>query len=108
MAAQAIDGWRTRGLEGSVPGHGAGEMAASFAASILPLELILHGWDLAQGSGQELQASEKLVAYLQEVAELVVPPGRAGGSFGAEVAPRPDAGALDRLAAYSGRRPVTT
>jgi uncharacterized protein (TIGR03086 family) len=106
MAAQVIDGWRARGLEGGIPHPGSNEMPASFAASILPLELILHGWDLAQGSGQELHASSELVAYLKELAEVVVPPGRPGGSFGAEVEPPPDANALDRLAAYAGRTPL--
>jgi uncharacterized protein (TIGR03086 family) len=106
MAAQAIDGWRARGLQGSIPGHGDDEMPASFAASVLPLELILHGWDLAQGSGQELHASDELIAYLQGLAEVVVPSGRLNGSFGAEVVPADDASPLDQLAAYAGRKPV--
>jgi uncharacterized protein (TIGR03086 family) len=103
--AQAIEAWRDRGLEGGVPGPGGSEMPAAFAASILPVELLLHGWDLAQSSGQTLRVSDELVAYVAELAEGVVPGGR-GRSFGEEVAPAPDAGPLDRLAAYSGRRPV--
>jgi uncharacterized protein (TIGR03086 family) len=106
MAAQVIDGWRARGLDGGVRGPGGNEMPASFAASILPLELILHGWDLAQGSGQELQASDELIAYLHQLAEVVVPASRQGGSFGPQVEPAAGSGALDRLAAYAGRTPV--
>ncbi len=105
MTAQAVDGWRARGLEGDVDGPGGRKMPASFAASILPLELMLHGWDLAQGSGQQLHASDELVAYLRTLAETVVPGGR-GRSFGPEVAPADDASALDRLAAYAGRSPL--
>ena len=108
MAAQAIDGWRARGIEGTVPGSGGNEMPAAFAASILPVELILHGWDLAQGSGQELHVSDELVAYLQGLAEVYVPVARANGSFGAEVTPAADASPIDRLAAYAGRTPITT
>ena len=52
MAAEAIDGWRAVDLEGTVPGPGGGEMPAAFAAGILPVEILLHGWDLAQASSQ--------------------------------------------------------
>jgi uncharacterized protein (TIGR03086 family) len=108
MAAQAIDGWRARGVEGTIPGPGGNEMPAAFAASILPVELILHGWDLAQGSGQELHVSDELVVYLQGLAEVFVPVARPNGSFGAEVTPAADASPIDRLAAYAGRTPITT
>ncbi len=91
MAAQAIDGWRRAGLDGMVPGPGGAELPASFAASILPVELVLHGWDLAQASGQPLHISDELVAYLRGLAEGLVPGGREGGSFGPEVAPADDA-----------------
>jgi uncharacterized protein (TIGR03086 family) len=102
LCAHVIDGWRARGTEGSVPGPDGREVPADFIASILPLELALHGWDLAQASGQTLNLSDEVVAYLRERAETVVPAGR-GRSFGPEVEPGPDAGALDRLAAYAGR-----
>lgn len=102
LAARAIDTWRTRGTEGDLPGPGGRTMSAAFAASILPLELALHGWDLAQASGQTLQPSDEVTAYLQDIAESVVPGGR-GSSFGPEVDPPHGATALDRLAAYAGR-----
>lgn len=104
-AAQAIDAWRARGLDGTVPGPGGSEMPAAFAASILPIELLLHGWDLAQGSGRTLRVSDEVVTYVAELAESVVPGGR-GRSFGDEVTPAPNASPLDRLAAYAGRTPV--
>ena len=106
MAAQTIDGWRKVDLSGTMPGPGGREMPAAFLASILPLELALHGWDLAQASGQELRVSDEVVAYLREQAESVVPPGRPNGSFGDEVQPAADASPVDRLAAFAGRRPV--
>ena len=107
MAAQAIDGWRRVDLAGTVPSGGR-EMPASFAATILPVELALHGWDLAQASGQQLRISEELVAYLHTLAEGLVPAGRQNGSFAAEVEPGAGAGPLDRLAAFSGRVPMLT
>ena len=105
LSARVIDGWRARGTDGSVPGPGGREMPAEFVASILPLELALHGWDLAQASGQTLRLSDEVVAYLRGLADSVVPAGR-GRSFGPEVEPAPEAGALDRLAAYAGRPAV--
>lgn len=104
-AGETIDAWRTRGLDGTVPGPGGSEMPAAFAASILPIELMLHGWDLAQASHQTLRVSDPVVAYVAGLAESVVPGGR-GRSFGDEVTPAPDASPLDRLAAYAGRTPI--
>jgi uncharacterized protein (TIGR03086 family) len=105
LAAGVIDGWRARGTDGTVRTPDGHEMPADFIASILPLELALHGWDLTQASGQTLHLSDEVVAYLRELAEPVVPPGR-GRSFGPEVEPAPGANALDRLAAYAGRKPL--
>jgi uncharacterized protein (TIGR03086 family) len=102
LSARAIDAWRARGLEGEVAGPGGRPMSAGVMAGILPLELALHGWDLARATGQSLRLSDEVVGYLHELAETVVPGGR-GSSFGPEVQPDPDAGALDRLAAYAGR-----
>ena len=106
MAGQAIDAWRAVDLDGTVPGPGGSELPAAFAASILPIEILLHGWDMAQGSGQTLRASDELVAYVRSLAESVVPGGRGRGSFADEVTPAPDASPLDQLAAFAGRTPV--
>ena len=108
VAAQAIDAWRTVDLSGTVPGPGGGEMPASFGASILPVELILHGWDLARASGQDLPVRDDVVACLRELAEAFVPSARSNGSFGEEVEAPADSSPIDRLAAYAGRRPLVT
>jgi len=105
MAGQAIDAWRKVDLDGTVAGPGGSQMPASFAASILPLELTLHAWDLAQGSGQQVHISDELVEYLRGLADLVVPASR-GRSFADEVAPADGASPIDRLAAFAGRTPL--
>ncbi len=105
LGMQAVDAWKARGLDGAVRHPAGPEMPASFAASILPVELLLHAWDLAQGSGHPLVVSDELVAYVAKLAEGVVPGGR-GSSFGDEVLVGHDATALDRLAAYAGRTPA--
>ena len=105
MAGQAIDGWRARGLAGTVPTSRGGEMPAAMAASIMSVEFLLHAWDLAQASGQALVAGVGLVAYVHHLAEQVMP-GARGSAFGDEVAPSADADPMARLAAFSGRRSV--
>jgi uncharacterized protein (TIGR03086 family) len=105
MTAQAIDAWRTVDMDGTVPGPGGSEMPASFAAAILPVELMLHGWDLAQSSGQEIRISDEVVAYLRTLAEAVVPGGR-GSNFGPEVTAPEGASPMEQLAAFAGRTPM--
>lgn len=102
MADQMLEAWRGVDLEGSL-GNG---MPAAFGASILPIELLLHAWDLAQASGQQVRASDEVVAYVASLAEGVVPGGRERGSFAPEVEPAADAAPLDRLAAFAGRTPI--
>lgn len=48
LAAQAIDGWTSVDLDSQVPGPGGQDVPARFLASIVPIELVIHGWDLAQ------------------------------------------------------------
>jgi uncharacterized protein (TIGR03086 family) len=106
MGAEAIDAWKARGLEGMIS-VGDREMPAAFAASILPVELLLHAWDMSQGSGKAIVASDELVAYVAKLAEQIVPGGR-GSSFADEVLPDIKASALDRLAAFAGRTPIAS
>lgn len=105
LAGQAIDAWRSVDLDGTVPGPRDSRVPAMFLASILPLELLLHGWDLAQASGQQLNVSDEVVSYVHELARGVITQGR-GSSFADELTPAADADALDRFAAYAGRTAI--
>ncbi len=105
LTGQAIDAWRGINLDGTVPGSGGKDVPAVFLASILPLELLLHGWDLAQASGQPLNVSEEVVGYIHDLTRGVIAQGR-GSSFGEEITAGADADALVRFAAYAGRTPV--
>jgi uncharacterized protein (TIGR03086 family) len=106
MTDQALQAWAARGLDGTVSDPAGHEVPASFAPTVLGIELLLHGWDLAQGSGQTMHASDELVGYVAGLAEHIIPPGR-GGPFADEITPDEGAGALDRFAAYSGRQAVS-
>jgi uncharacterized protein (TIGR03086 family) len=108
MAGAVIDAWRTVDLDGTVPGPGGAQMPAAIGAVILPIELVVHAWDLAQASGQQVHISDELVEYVRGMAETVVPDGRGRGAFAAEVPPAEGATAVDRLAAYTGRMPLAS
>ncbi len=108
MASQAIDAWRARGVEGMVPGPGGQEMPAVVGAHILSLEFLLHAWDFAQTSGQQVVVSDEVVAYVQTVADQIIPGSRSRGAFGEEIQPSADVSPLDRLAAFSGRVPLAS
>jgi uncharacterized protein (TIGR03086 family) len=105
LAGQAVDAWRAVDLDGTVPGPGGKDVPAMFLASILPLELLLHGWDLAQASGQQLKVSDEVVSYVHDLSRGVISQGR-GSSFSDEITPAADADAVERFAAYAGRTPL--
>lgn len=103
-AAQAtLEAWRKRGLDGAVA-LGQFELPASRAVDILLLELLVHAWDFAKATGQEIRVDESLSAYVLERARgLIVPEMRGGDRFAAERPVGPQADNLARLVAYTGR-----
>jgi uncharacterized protein (TIGR03086 family) len=104
LAADVLEAWRRRGLEGTATSP-VGEAPATVLAGIVAIELLLHAWDLAQSTGATITVSDELVGYVGVLAERVVP-GARGRAFADEVVPDADADALTRLAAYSGRSPL--
>jgi len=104
VAGQALESWRARGTGGTVEGPG-GKRSATWPVTVLAIEFLLHGWDLAESSGQAIDVSDEVVTWLDEQGRALIAQGREGGVFGAEVTPTTDA-ALSRLVAYSGRRPL--
>ena len=103
-AAQAtLEAWNTRGLDGTVK-VGPNEMPAAAALGILSIEFLVHAWDFAQATGQQLTVPDALSQYVLGVAnQIITPEVRAGGSFADPLEPGPDAGLLDRLIAFTGR-----
>ncbi|WP_408898924.1 TIGR03086 family metal-binding protein [Nocardioides sp. R1-1] len=104
LAADVIEAWRRRGLDGLARSP-FGEAPAPVLAGIVAVELLLHAWDYAQATGAPITASDELVGYVGGLAARVVP-GARGRAFAEEVAAPADADALTRLAAYSGRTPL--
>ncbi len=104
LATGAISAWRSRGLDGSVA-VGRSVLPARVAAEIVPLELLVHGWDLARATGHRLVVSTELAESMLVSARELVTPDKRGKSFAAEVAVGADATALERLIAFTGREP---
>ncbi|PXX13212.1 TIGR03086 family metal-binding protein [Mycolicibacterium moriokaense] len=104
-ARPALDAWRKRGLDGTVP-FGGGEAPATMMAGVLSLEFLVHAWDYAMATGRKVDASDPLSDYVMGLAKVVITPaGRTSVGFDDPVAVSADAGALDRLIAYTGRQP---
>lgn len=101
LAAEVIEAWRRRGLDGMARSP-FGEAPAPVLAGIVSIELLLHAWDLARSVGATITVSDALAEYVAGLAANVVP-GARGRAFAEEVAAPVDADALTRLAAYSGR-----
>jgi uncharacterized protein (TIGR03086 family) len=104
-ARPALDAWRRHGLEGTVP-FGSGEAPAKMMAGILSLEFLVHAWDYAKACGREVKAPDSLSDYVLGVAKTVITPQRRTNvGFDDPIDVAADAGALDRLIAYTGRQP---
>jgi uncharacterized protein (TIGR03086 family) len=102
-AAQALEAWRRRGVDGMVE-LGPLQLPAGIAAGILSIEFLVHAWDLAVATGQTVEVSEALSDHVLDVARQVIAPQmRDGDRFAEEIAAGPDASNLERLVAFTGR-----
>jgi uncharacterized protein (TIGR03086 family) len=106
LADRALTAWGERGLDGTAVDPAGNELPAALGPAIIDVELLLHGWDLAQGSGQTIEVSDEVVGYVAELAGQLIEGGR-GSAFADELSAGDGASALDRFAAYSGRRSLT-
>src|ERR1700754_1875781 len=104
-ARPALDAWHERGLDGTVP-FGSGEAPAKMMAGVLSLEFLVHAWDYAKATGREVTAPDALSDYVLGLAKTIITPeGRSSVGFDDPVDVAADAGALERLVAYTGREP---
>lgn len=103
-AEAALAAWRKRGLDGSVA-VGRSVLPASLAAEIIPLELLVHGWDVARATARELEVPPEIADHVLGCARELVTEDKRGRSFASEVPPRPEATVLEQLIAFTGRVP---
>lgn len=102
-AAQVtLEAFRSRGTEGTLD-MGFAELPATMVANILNLELLVHAWDFATATGQELAVSPVLSEYVLGLARNTISPEMRGSSFAEETLVDESAASLDRLIAFTGR-----
>ncbi len=99
----ALEAWNTRGLDGMVTAAG-NELPAVIAVGILSVELLVHAWDFARATGQPVSVGDEVSQHVLESAHKIITPGvRSSVGFADAVEPGPDADALGRLIAFTGR-----
>lgn len=109
LAEATLAAWQGRGFEGDVV-LGSRTLPAIQVYSIVLLELVVHGWDLARAIGGSsppvaFAVPSDLVEYLLEQAPLLILPDKRGRAFADAVAVDADAAPLERLIAFTGRKP---
>jgi uncharacterized protein (TIGR03086 family) len=84
-----------------------GKIPGRFAIAGYIQEILTHGWDLAQATGQPTEGDPDLALFVLAGAKRVLPPEPRGGEipFGPVVQIPPDAAPYAQLAAWLGRQP---
>jgi uncharacterized protein (TIGR03086 family) len=80
-----------------------GERTGGRLMAIRVLELSVHGWDLAQATGQRFELPEPIVETCFAVLRATLPEDRNGLPYGPEQQAAPEAGPTQRLVAFAGR-----
>ncbi|MET0997328.1 MAG: TIGR03086 family metal-binding protein [Marmoricola sp.] len=94
------DAWEGDAMDGAVPRQLIGDMGY--------VEVMLHGWDLARGTGQDLDYTDEAGERALEILEVIGEQGRSQGAFGPEVEVPDDAPAFAKALGKSGRDPEWT
>ena len=85
-----------------------GKIPGRFAIAGYIQEILAHGWDLAQATGQPTEGDPELALWALTTAKRILPPdirGNDGVPFGPVVDVPPDATPYTQLAAWLGRQP---
>jgi uncharacterized protein (TIGR03086 family) len=101
--------WRDQAAWEGMTQAGGVHLPGPVAAMVAADELVIHGWDIAQATGQPFDCDTEALGLATLFVEAMSAPGESrGGLFGPEV-PVPDgASAIERVIALSGRDPRWT
>ena len=70
-AEAALAAWRRRGLAGSAA-VGASIVPASLAVEIIPLELLVHAWDIARATGRAVDVAPEVADRVLDRARRLI------------------------------------
>src|SRR5919198_6108027 len=82
-----------------------GDHSGADYASQLFMDTLIHGWDIAKGTGQDTRLDLELVAACLPIAEDLTRQFRSAGVFGEDLPAAPDADPQTKLLALVGRKP---
>lgn len=106
VADAAIKGWTVEGRADGVANLPFGTFPAAFALQLPATDMLVHGWDLAKATGQQVAWNASLVDdTLRFCEQAFTEPEMRGHSFDPPVDVPDDAPTIDRLVALLGRRP---
>jgi len=104
-ARAALRAWQRRGVEGDIE-LGPQPFPARLAVSILGLEYLVHAWDYANALGVGIDVPDDLAqAVLDGSLNVITPEGRKSAGFDDPIDLPDGAGPMERLVAFTGRRP---
>jgi uncharacterized protein (TIGR03086 family) len=105
---EALEAWQDDSLLDEKIDLPFGTFVGNQVAGIYLLELTTHSWDLAAATGQTAVLDPELAEASMPIAKEVLPAEPRGGEipFAAVVKIKKGAGPYERLAAWTGRRPV--
>lgn len=106
LAQPTLEAFAARGLDGEID-LGFAVLPASTVAGILNLELLVHGWDITQTTGQDYAVDPGLADFVLGLAQQTIGEAqRESGSFAPQTMVDESASSLDRLVAFTGRVPT--
>lgn len=94
--------------EGFTTMGGPDPFPASVVGGMVLGEIVIHGWDLAQAVGEQVDWDAEVVAAVHDEVAGTAEMGRGMGIYGPEVAVDSDAAMLDRALGLTGRDPAWT
>jgi len=105
--AELAGAWRDEAAWSGMTTAGGLEMPGEVAGRVAINEVVVHGWDLAEATGQDYACDGDLVQAASSFVQSVVAqnPDGSSGLFGPPVAVPQDAPPLDRLIGLTGRDP---
>lgn len=105
QAAATVAAWKADGKIDSDANMPWGAMPAAIALQILADDVLVHGWDLASATGQQIAWDQDLAADTLEFAQMAFQGPARAGSFGEPVDPPAGADAMTQLVCFLGRQP---